>query len=95
MKIELFRYDSGFFFTPPCTMIATAPQTVAPAVDLEQTIQKNPLPAVPLKRPCGVPSYTLRFSWFVGEPDQFMTVFLQSRFFVDTNEHESQKNQKK
>jgi hypothetical protein len=43
MKIELFRYDTRFFFyTPPFTMIAAAPQTVAPAADLEQTIQKNP-----------------------------------------------------
>jgi hypothetical protein len=40
-----------FFYTPPCTMIATAPQTVAPAVDLEQTIQKKPLPAVPRRGP--------------------------------------------
>jgi len=31
-----------FFHTPQFTMIAAAPQTVAPAADLEQTIQKNP-----------------------------------------------------
>ena len=41
MKIELFRYDTRFFFTrlhyDDCR-----PRRVAPAADLEQTIQKNP-----------------------------------------------------
>ncbi len=33
-----------FFHTPSCTMIAAAPQTVAPAADLKQTIQKKTWP---------------------------------------------------
>jgi len=33
-----------FFHTPPCTMIAAAPQTVTPAADQEQTIQKTLAP---------------------------------------------------
>jgi hypothetical protein len=39
-----------FYHTPPCTMIAAAPQTVAPAADQEQTIQKTLAP-VPRKIP--------------------------------------------
>ena len=31
-----------FFHTLSCTMFAAAPQTVAPAADQEQTIQKTP-----------------------------------------------------
>jgi hypothetical protein len=38
MKIELFRFDAGFFYHSPCTIIAAAPQTVATAADKEQTI---------------------------------------------------------
>jgi hypothetical protein len=48
MKIELFKFDAYFLTLPSCTIIAAAPQTVAPAADQEQTI---PLPAVPQRGP--------------------------------------------
>jgi len=43
MKIELFWYDTRFFsYSSLYDDHTAAPQTVAPAADQEQTIQKNP-----------------------------------------------------
>jgi len=44
MKLNYSGMITDFFHTPPCTMIAAAPQTVTPAADQEQTIQKKPCP---------------------------------------------------
>ena len=42
MKIELFSYDTTFSEQPPLHDDRHRPRRVAPAVDLEQTIQKKP-----------------------------------------------------
>ena len=51
MKIELFSYDTRFFLHTSMYDDRHRPRRVAPAVDLEQTIQKKPLPAVPRRGP--------------------------------------------
>jgi hypothetical protein len=58
-----------FFNTPPFMMIAAAPEGSPPRRISNIQFKKNPARRASERPLGGVPSYTLRFSWFGCEHD--------------------------